>query len=125
MASKPLISSTKNLLPPLILYRKILRIHRYLPLPLRSLGDDYVKSEFRRHKDVTNPLHIIGFLNQWQVYLKDIEQQVANSTNSTNSTSSKEVKFGKKIESDVLEKFNEQQIGQLYTLRNETKLAIK
>ncbi|CAG8460374.1 1802_t:CDS:1 [Diversispora eburnea] len=119
MASKPLISSSKNLLPPLILYRKILRVHRYLPPSLRSLGDDYVKSEFRRHKDITNPLHIIGFLNQWQVYLKDIKQQVVN------STLSKEVKFGKKIETDVLEKFSEQQVGQLYALRNETKSVIK
>lgn len=56
---------------------------------MRSLGDDYVKAgaylsvftssiasqfmlEFRRHKDVTNPAYIIGFLSQWKVYLDQI-----------------------------------------------------
>jgi Complex1_LYR-like len=56
---------------------------------MRSLGDDYVKTgacavmlwlsiasnsilEFRRHKDVINPAHIIGFLSQWKVYLDHI-----------------------------------------------------
>jgi hypothetical protein len=28
--------------------------------------------EFRRHKDVTNPGYIIGFLSQWKVYLDQI-----------------------------------------------------
>jgi hypothetical protein len=28
--------------------------------------------EFRRHKDVTNPGYIIGFLSQWKVYLGQI-----------------------------------------------------
>jgi Isd11-like NADH dehydrogenase complex accessory subunit len=75
------------------LYRSILRAHRHLPVEMRSLGDDYVKAgshfplscsklllltrplaslEFRRHKDVTNPGYIIGFLSQWKVYLDQI-----------------------------------------------------
>ena len=28
----------------------------------RLLGDEYVKTEFRRHKDVENPLFIVRFL---------------------------------------------------------------
>lgn len=28
--------------------------------------------EFRRHKDVTNKVHIIGFLSQWKVYLDEL-----------------------------------------------------
>jgi hypothetical protein len=28
--------------------------------------------EFRRHKDVTNPAYIIGFLSQWNIYLHQI-----------------------------------------------------
>ncbi|CDO76986.1 hypothetical protein BN946_scf184298.g13 [Trametes cinnabarina] len=39
---------------------------------MRSLGDDYVKAEFRRHKDITNKVHIIGFLSQWKVYLDQL-----------------------------------------------------
>ncbi|RIB15148.1 hypothetical protein C2G38_1602436 [Gigaspora rosea] len=55
---KPLKMAHKNLLPPLTLYRQV---HRKLPL---SLGDDYVKSEFKRHKDITNPTHIVGSLSE-------------------------------------------------------------
>ena len=59
---------------------------------MRPLGDSYVKSgmlvlplsqptylspwihniEFRRHREVTNPAHIIGFLSQWKMYLDQI-----------------------------------------------------
>jgi hypothetical protein len=56
----------KVLLAPIPLYRQILRVHRNLPPAMRSMGDDYVKSEFRRHKDTDNPVHIIGFISQWQ-----------------------------------------------------------
>lgn len=72
------------------LFRRILRAHRHLAVDLRYMGDGYVKAgallpllclprcihipsaEFRRHKTVTNPVHIIGFLSQWKVYLDSI-----------------------------------------------------
>ncbi|RIB25255.1 hypothetical protein C2G38_2067878 [Gigaspora rosea] len=108
----------KNLLPPLTLYRQLLRVHRKLPPSLRLLGDDYVKSEFKRHKDITNPIHIVGFLNEWQSYLEEIKKQTSI------LVSSEEIKFGKKIKLENLEKFSDQQLGQLYELRNETKVAI-
>lgn len=61
------------LLPPLQLYRRILRGHKkYLPEMERSLGDQYVKAEFRAHKDIDNPLHIVGFLVSWQDYLAQL-----------------------------------------------------
>lgn len=48
------------LLPPIPLYRRILRTHRkHLPREMRLLGDEYVKSEFRSHKNVENPVHIV------------------------------------------------------------------
>ena len=28
--------------------------------------------EFRRHREVTNPAHVIGFLSQWKMYLDQI-----------------------------------------------------
>uniref|UniRef100_A0A8C9UKE0 Succinate dehydrogenase assembly factor 3 n=1 Tax=Spermophilus dauricus TaxID=99837 RepID=A0A8C9UKE0_SPEDA len=34
------------------LYRRILQLHRVLPPDLKSLGDQYVKDEFRRHKTI-------------------------------------------------------------------------
>jgi hypothetical protein len=70
VSSRPLTALPPNLqvLPPLRLYRRILRAHRkYLPPAARLLGDRYVKEEFHRTKDTDNPVHVIGFLTQWQV----------------------------------------------------------
>lgn len=54
-------SSPLALLPPIPLYRRLLRAHRRkLPKEQRLLGDEYVKGEFRRHKDIENPVHIVG-----------------------------------------------------------------
>lgn len=48
------------LLPPIPLYRRLLRAHRkHLPREMRLLGDEYIKSEFRAHRDVENPAHIV------------------------------------------------------------------
>ena len=57
------------LLPPLTLYRNILRAHKRLPIAQRQLGDLYVKEEFKAHKTTDNPLYIVGFLTSWQDYL--------------------------------------------------------
>ena len=35
-------------------------------------------SEFRRHKDVTNPVYIMGFLTQWNVYLDQLPADADN-----------------------------------------------
>jgi len=62
------------LLPPIPLYRRLLRAHRkYLPHDMRVLGDEYIKSEFRAHRKVDNPVHIVGFLTEWQTYAQQIE----------------------------------------------------
>ncbi len=51
------------LLPPLPLYRRLLRAHRRkLPQEQRLVGDEYIKAEFRRHRDVENPMHILSVL---------------------------------------------------------------
>lgn len=41
---------------------------------MRSLGDNYLRDEFRRHKAVTNPLQVVGFLGAWKIYLDQLEQ---------------------------------------------------
>lgn len=62
------------LLPPIPLYRRILRTHRkFLPKEMRVLGDEYVKAEFRAHQKIDNPVHIVGFLTEWQSYAQQIE----------------------------------------------------
>ncbi|KAK8218194.1 acetate non-utilizing protein, partial [Phyllosticta capitalensis] len=90
------------LLPPIPLYRRILRAHRKkLDTQMRLLGDEYVKSEFRAHKSVENPMHIIGFLTEWQMYAQQLE---GNSWR------------GEKMDKSKIDKMSDQQIGQLYEL---------
>ena len=49
------------ILPPIPLYRRLLRGHRrHLPGEMRLLGDQYVKAEFRAHRTVDNPAHIVS-----------------------------------------------------------------
>ncbi|KAI0076165.1 ACN9-domain-containing protein [Panus rudis PR-1116 ss-1] len=112
VSSKPLNlqEASATLLPPIPLYRNILRAHRHLPPDMRSLGDVYVKAEFRRHRSVTNPLHIIGFLSQWKVYLDELPT----------GPDAQHFK-GKKLDPTLLEKMSPEQIGQLYEVMHATK----
>ncbi|KAG2417540.1 acetate non-utilizing protein 9 [Aspergillus terreus] len=102
MGSKSSLSEALALLPPLQLYRRILRVHRKkLDPEMRVLGDGYVKSEFRAHRNVENPLHIIGFLTEWQLYAQKLEGDTW---------------VGEKLDKAKLDKMSDQQIGQLYEL---------
>ncbi|XP_063777420.1 succinate dehydrogenase assembly factor 3, mitochondrial isoform X3 [Pseudophryne corroboree] len=47
------------------LYKKILFLHRTLPLHLKALGDQYVKDEFRKHKNVA-PAEAKLFMKEWE-----------------------------------------------------------
>jgi hypothetical protein len=64
---------------------------------MRSLGDEYVKSEFRRTRSTDNPLHIIGFLSEWKRYLEQLP------TNPDSASSWR----GIKLEPGLLEKVTE------------------
>ena len=60
-SGKVLTPAPLALLPPLPLYRRLLRIHRRkLPREERLVGDEYVKAEFRKHQDVESPIHIVS-----------------------------------------------------------------
>ncbi|KAL8766405.1 MAG: hypothetical protein Q9209_006781 [Squamulea sp. 1 TL-2023] len=90
------------LLPPIPLYRRILRAHRkFLPTENRLLGDEYVKSEFRSHRNVENPIHIVGFLNEWQRYAQEVEGESWQ---------------GSRLDAEKIDKMSDQQLGQLYEL---------
>ncbi|KAF9266389.1 ACN9-domain-containing protein [Marasmius fiardii PR-910] len=102
--------ASATLLPPKPLYRRLLRAHRFLPREMRLLGDDYVKAEFRRHREVTNPVHIIGFLSQWKMYLQELPQGPGGDPFK-----------GKKLDPMLLEKMSSEQLGQLYELMQATK----
>ncbi|CUS24285.1 LAQU0S15e01090g1_1 [Lachancea quebecensis] len=94
------------LLPPLQLYRRILREHQNLPAPQRELGDQYVKNEFKLHKGTSNPLHIVGFLASWQDYLHIISKG--------------EWQEGT-MSSEVIDKMSPDQVNQLYSLMKEVE----
>lgn len=48
------------------LYKTVLRLHRGLPLEIQSLGNSYVRDEFKRHK-TCNLAEANVFLNEWAV----------------------------------------------------------
>ena len=64
-STKGLKPAPLALLPPIPLYRRLLRGHRkHLDPEMRLLGDEYIKSEFRAHRDVENPMHIVRLIGQ-------------------------------------------------------------
>ncbi|KUJ24090.1 ACN9-domain-containing protein [Mollisia scopiformis] len=90
------------LLPPIPLYRRLLRAHRkHLPQDMRLMGDEYIKSEFRAHRNVENPVHIIGFLTEWQMYAQKLEGDSW---------------LGERMDPGKIEKMSDQQLGQMYEL---------
>ncbi|EJT81487.1 hypothetical protein GGTG_01465 [Gaeumannomyces tritici R3-111a-1] len=90
------------LLPPIPLYRRLLRAHRkHLSHEMRVLGDEYVKAEFRAHRNVDNPAHLIGFLTEWQLYAQTVEGDSWAE---------------EKIDPAKMQKLSEEQVGQLYEL---------
>ncbi|GAA5908599.1 Sdh7p [Sporobolomyces salmoneus] len=114
----------KELLPPLALYRRLLRVHRkVLPIELRVMGDDYVKAEFRRTRSTDNPLHIVGFLSEWKKYLDFHESQLPSTSFSSSSSSAADSKSlpGQTLDPSILESLSAEQIGQLYELFQATK----
>jgi hypothetical protein len=68
-----------NLLPPIYLYRRLLRAHRkHLPAEMRVLGDEYVKAEFRAHRDVENPVHLVSPAALKEMRLSSIQRRGSN-----------------------------------------------
>lgn len=49
-----------------ILYKAILRLHKGMPPELQALGDQYVKDEFKRHRDAELQF-VPMFMNSWTV----------------------------------------------------------
>ncbi|KAH3910792.1 hypothetical protein HBI56_188140 [Parastagonospora nodorum] len=101
-ASQGFRQAPAALLPPIPLYRTILRTHRKrLGVEERVLGDMYVKAEFKAHKDIDNPVQIIGFLSEWQLYAQTLQGDNWK---------------GQKMDKGKIDKMSDQQIGQLYEL---------
>ncbi|KAF7291217.1 hypothetical protein MIND_01265200 [Mycena indigotica] len=98
------------LLPPKPLLRALLRAHRGLAADLRYMGDRYVKDEFRRHRETTNPVHVMGFLAQWKMYLDALPR----------GPGAQEWR-GRKLDATAFEKMSTEQLGQLHELMHAAK----
>ncbi|XP_069032905.1 succinate dehydrogenase assembly factor 3, mitochondrial [Embiotoca jacksoni] len=97
------------------LYKRILILHRFLPIDLRALGDQYVKDEFRRNKGAS-PEEAKSFMTEWQNYKDTVQTQVLQSAGEHLGS----VKFGTNLSEGNLSDFQEEQIGQLYELMLES-----
>ncbi|MCJ8749547.1 hypothetical protein PDJAM_G00177590 [Pangasius djambal] len=95
------------------LYKRILVLHRFMPIDLRSLGDQYVKDEFRRHKSAS-PEQVQVFMKEWEDYRDTLQTQVLE------VAGSEKMAFGADLSERQLRDFQEEQIGQIYELMLES-----
>ncbi|XP_034017297.1 succinate dehydrogenase assembly factor 3, mitochondrial [Thalassophryne amazonica] len=97
------------------LYKRILVLHRFLPLHLRVLGDQYVKEEFRRHKRASGE-EVKIFMREWQNYKEALQTQVLEASGDASGPGC----LGLDLPEEKLSDFQEEQIGQLYELMLES-----
>nr|XP_057903120.1 succinate dehydrogenase assembly factor 3, mitochondrial [Doryrhamphus excisus] len=93
------------------LYKRILVLHRLMPIHLRALGDQYVKEEFRRHK-TASPQQADNFMTEWQNYKDILQSQILESSGDQRTSP----RFGIDMAEEKLSDFQDEQIGQLYEL---------
>ncbi|XP_029370296.1 succinate dehydrogenase assembly factor 3, mitochondrial [Echeneis naucrates] len=98
------------------LYKRILVLHRFLPIDLRALGDQYVKDEFRRHKRAA-PEEVKNFMVEWQLYKDTLQTQVQELARKQHRS----VTFGANLSEEKLSDFQNEQLGQLYELMLESR----
>lgn len=93
------------------LYKNILKIHkRKLPHEVRKFGDDYVRNEWKLHKNVT-PSNAVTFITQWKDYFKVLKSQP-------------EV-IGRDLKPSQVESLGDEQKQQLNTLKEEALSSYK
>ncbi|TFY61730.1 hypothetical protein EVG20_g6948 [Dentipellis fragilis] len=93
--------ASATLIPPIPLYRRLLRAHRYIPREMRSLGDDYVKAG----------AHICKYVDDWT---PDLSAFIPKGPEAARFE-------GRKLDPMVFEKMSDEQMGQLYELMHVTK----
>ena len=95
------------------LYKVILRLHERLPVDLKTLGDLYVKSEFRQHKNCT-PERVPQFMQQWTAYAANLHHQLEEQESGKGT-------LGENLSPEAIQNFSEDQIVQLVELMKETR----
>ncbi|RKO98773.1 hypothetical protein CXG81DRAFT_28428 [Caulochytrium protostelioides] len=127
--------------PTLELYRQIRRCHRMLSPEMSYIGNNYVRDEFRRHRNA-DPTFVRLFVAQWQAYLEQLRAQLipqlqqstaaaldaaavaadASATSASPATAGRSAaprrpQVGVKLSEEMMNALNAQQLGQLYALR--------
>ncbi|KAK5647164.1 hypothetical protein RI129_002056 [Pyrocoelia pectoralis] len=92
------------------LYKTILKLNRGLPPELSLIGNEYVRGEFKRHKNC-NPDEAKIFIDEWTTYAITIAKQLGLRGVKTSK------KLGIELNNEDLEKFRYEQIQQLYELK--------
>ncbi|XP_061738604.1 succinate dehydrogenase assembly factor 3, mitochondrial [Nerophis ophidion] len=105
------MSSSSHVSKVRTLYKRILVLHRFMPIHLRALGDQYVKEEFRRHKSAS-PQQTSNFMTEWQKYKDNLQSQILEASGSKGGSLS----LGVNMSEEELSDFRQEQIGQLYEL---------
>ncbi|XP_071825272.1 succinate dehydrogenase assembly factor 3, mitochondrial-like isoform X2 [Apostichopus japonicus] len=95
-----------------VLYRRILTLHRKLPLEMKALGDEYARAEFKLHKKV-GQAEAANFVKEWTQYADMIDMQTKMSDVSIEE-------IGSNLDETKLNDFREEQLGQLLELHKET-----
>ncbi|KAI8853384.1 hypothetical protein BC829DRAFT_382694 [Chytridium lagenaria] len=98
------------------LYRDIRRLHRQLPPALRLMGNKYIKDEWARHRKADQTF-VTMFIKEWQMYREMLASQVVDAH--VLHVDDPESAFGKNLNKDQFEALSDDQIGQLYTLKQE------
>lgn len=93
------------------LYRAILKVHRRsLPPSLRTLGDEYVRAEFRLHKKVEKPEALRNFFGEWERYLETIKTQNG--------------RFGKDLDQQNMQALSDAQKTKLQELKDAARKSV-
>ena len=127
------------------LFKAVLRLHRGLPSELKILGDKYVQEEFRRHKTADrNSEYVRGFMIEWTDYAITLSKQLSTRAltqarrqsmeedenaedwseqphSSQSSSGQSALRVGRDLGEGKLSVFSQEQLLQLYALKQETK----
>ncbi|CAG0919058.1 unnamed protein product [Notodromas monacha] len=96
------------------IYKRILQLHRALPIELKAIGDEYVKQEFRLHKAV-NEQNANIFMREWTSYGNQLANDVSLKAIKQGA------KLGRNLEKEEINAFSEDQVNQLVELMKEAR----
>ena len=110
--------------PQLRLYARVLRLHRQkLPAMQRSIGDEYVKKEFRAHQQVEagSEFHA-PFMKAWEDYCEQLDafRPLEGSQGWTKEGIREQVRLGKDLTEEQVAAMSEEQRQQVAKLKTET-----